>query len=236
LTACSKCGRELPEGALFCPECGASAVDYSIQQPDLSPSHFNSVMTSSFPPMTTPPVIPTDDPGFPLSTPPFPEEPKRPGRKRLVLALIVALAVLLVGATFESGMLGSTPIPVVNSPSTPLTGGQLFTAYASNQTQADASYTNKTVYIQDSLDFGVGTDYNTGQSYSSVDSGSVILFWSSQAQLGQLVAGTTVLAKCSVAGVEFSPGSGDLLILQDCALVSVQSQATTTASVSAANV
>ena len=88
------------------------------------------------------------------------------------------------------------------------------------------------MYIQDSLDFGVGQDFSTGQYYSSVDSGSVILFWSGQSQLGQLASGATVLAKCSVDGQQFSPAAGDLLILQDCTLVNVQSQSSTTASVS----
>jgi hypothetical protein len=236
LTACSKCGRELPEGALFCPDCGASAVDYSVAQPGVSPSHFNSVMTTtSSPQLTTEPPAPADDPGFPQSAPSFPEEKKRSGRRGLMLAIIAILAILLVATTFETGMFGSTAAPVVNSASTPLTGEQLYTAYQSNQSQADASYTNKTVYIQDSLDFGVGRDYSTGQYYSSVDSGNVILFWNGQSQLSQLFAGTTVLAKCSVDGVQFSPGSGYLLILEDCALVSVQSQTSSSANVSAAN-
>lgn len=152
-----------------------------------------------------------------------------------MLAIIAVLAVLLVGATFETGMLGSGAAPAVNSASNPLSGGQLYAAYQANQARATASYTNKTVYIRDSLDFGVGIDYSTGQYYSSVDSGNVILFWSQPSQLSQLSAGTTVLAKCSVDGEQFSPGAGYLLILQDCALVSMQSQTGTSASISATN-
>ena len=144
-----------------------------------------------------------------------------------MLALIAILATLLVGTTFESGILNSEA-PAVNSAGTPLTGEELYTAYATNETQAAASYTNKTVYIQDSLASGVGMDYSTGQFYSYVDSGNVILYWSSQSQLGQLFAGSTVLAKCSVNGERLSPVSGYLLVLEDCALVSVQSQTTTT--------
>ena len=230
MTFCSNCGRELPEGALFCPDCGTSAVDFSVAQSDVSPSHFNSGMTATSPPQTT---AQPEESGFALPPSPSPQERRRSsfaGRRGLMLAIIAILAVLLVGATFETGMLGSGvgSDPAVNSASTPLTGGQLYTAYAANESQAAASYTNKTVYIQDSLDFGVGRDYRTGQYYSSVDSGTVILFWSNPSQVAQLSAGATVLAKCSVEGVQFSPRAGYLLYLQGCDLVSVQSQATTT--------
>jgi len=235
LTACSNCGRELPEGAFFCPGCGASAVDYSAAHTDISPSHFNSGITATSPPQTTGPAPPTDDSGL-APPPPFPGEKRSrlAGRRGLVLAVIAILAVLLVGTTFEAGMLGSGPAPAVNSPSDPLSGGQLYAAYAANLSQATASYTNKTVYIQDSLDFGVGLDQNTGQYFSSVDSGNVVLFWSSPSQVGQLSAGSMVLARCSVSGEQTSPGAGSVLVLKDCALVGVQSQATTSASLSEA--
>ncbi|HVC27216.1 MAG TPA: zinc ribbon domain-containing protein [Nitrososphaerales archaeon] len=238
MTACSNCGRELPEGALFCPDCGTSAVGFSVAQSGMSPSHFNSGMTATSPPLTAEPPAPAGHSGSPALSSPSPEERRRSffsGRRGLMLAVIAILAVLLVGTTFESGMLGSGKAPAINSASNPLTGGELLAAYAANETQATASYTNKTVYIQDSLDSGVGRDYSTGQYYSYVDSGSVILFWSSQSQLGQLSAGSTVLAKCSVNGEQLSPGSGYLLILQDCALVSVQSQTTASVSVSVNN-
>jgi zinc ribbon protein len=235
LTACSNCGRELPEGALFCPDCGTSAAGFSVAQSDMSPSHFNSGMTATSPPLTAEPPAPAGEPGSAPLPSPRPEERKRSsfaGRRGLMLVIIGVLAVLLVGSTFESGILNSGEAPAVNSASTPLTGEELYAAYASNETQAAASYTNKTVYIQDSLASGVGMDYSTGQYYSYVDSGNVILYWSSQSQLGQLSAGYTVLAKCSVNGEQFSPGLGYLLILEDCALVSVQSQTTSNASIS----
>ncbi len=231
MTACSNCGRDLPEGALFCPGCGASAVDFSVAQSSISPSHFNSGMTATSQPQITEPTASAQEAGFALPPSPSPEEKRRSsfsGRRGLVLAIIAILAVLLVGTTFESGMLGSGAAPAVNSASNPFTGGQLYAAYAADQ----GSYANKTVYIQDSLDFGVSMDFSTGQFYSSVDSGNVILFWSSQSQLNQLSAGSTVLAKCSVDGEQFSPGAGNLLILQNCALVNAQSQTSTTASVS----
>jgi hypothetical protein len=160
-----------------------------------------------------------------------------------MLAIIGILAVLLVGTTFGAGMLGLGGAPAVNSASTPLTGAELYAAYAANESQATVSYTNKTVYIQDSLDFGVGLDRSTGQYYSSVDSGNVVLFWSSPSQLGQLSAGSMVLAKCSVNGEQFPPGAeflhsgavGPTVVLEDCALVSVQSQTASSFSVSVDN-
>ena len=238
MTACSNCGRELPEGALFCPDCGTSALDFSVARTDISPSHFNSGITATSPPLTTEPGSPSGDTG--LAPPPSPSQDERKPsffarRRRPVLAIIAILAVLLVGTTFETGMLGSGAAPAVNSASTPLTGGQLYEAYAANQSQATVSYTNKTVYIQDSLDFGVGLDQNTGQYYSSVDSGNVLLFWSSPSQLGQLSAGSMVLARCSVGGEQSSADAGYVLVLEDCALVSVQSQTASSFSVSVNN-
>jgi zinc-ribbon domain len=232
LTACSNCGRELPEGAIFCPDCGTKALDYSITPSNVSPSHFNSGITA-----TAPPVASSEEQGF-ASPPPPVEEKRSSGRRGLVLAVIAILVLLLVGAVLGSGLLGSgggPAGPVVNSASNPFTGEQLYAAYASNQTQADASYTNKTVYIQDSLDFGAVLDVGTGHYYSYVDSGAVVLFWSSQSQVSQLSPGTTVLARCSVEGVQPSLSSAYVLSLQDCDLINVQSQIST-ASISVANV
>ena len=190
-------------------------------------------MTATSPPLTAQPPAPPGDSGFVPPSSPLPEEKKSfvARRRGILLAVIAILAVLLVGTTFEAGMFGSGAAPAVNSASNPLTGGQLYAAYAANQSQATASYTNKTVYIQDSLDFGVGLDQNTGQYFSSVDSGNVVLFWSSPSQVGQLSAGSMVLARCSVSGEQSSPGAGYVLVLKDCALVGVQSQAITSASV-----
>jgi hypothetical protein len=228
LTTCSSCGGEVPQGALFCPGCGAAAATSSVAQQGMSPSYFNSGVTMTAPQPAAEPAAP----------PPYPEEKKQSflsGKRGTMLVLIAVLAALLVLSTFETGMLGSPATPAVNSASDPLTGGQLYAAYADNQSRATASYTNKTVYIKDSLDFGVGRDLNTGQYYSSVDSGNVILFWSTPSQLGQLAAGSDVLAKCSVDGVEFSPGVGNVVVLVGCALVSVQSSSRTTSSISVAN-
>jgi hypothetical protein len=229
LTACSNCGREVPQGAPFCPDCGAAAAGSTVAQPAMSPSYFNSGMTATSPPLTPEPAAP------PPSQPEERRQSHFSGRRGTMLAIIAILAALLVFSTFETGLLGSPAAPAVNSASDPLTGGQLFAAYADNQSRAAASYTNRTVYIKDNLDFGVGRDLNTGQYYSSVDSGEVILFWSTPSQLGQLSAGSTVLAKCSVDGVEFSPGAGNVVVLVNCALVSVQSSSKTTTSISVAN-
>lgn len=233
MTFCSSCGRELPESAFFCPDCGASVVAYSAAQTDISPSHFNSGMTATSPPLTPEPA-PAGELG--PAAPPLGEQNKSffARRRGLVLAVIAVLAVLLVGTTFEAGMFGSSTAPAVNSAGTPLTGGQLYAAYTANQSEAAASYTNKTVYIQDSLDFGVGLDQNTGQYFSSVDSGNVLLFWSSPSQVSQLSAGSMVLAKCSVSGEQPSQGTSYVVVLNHCALVGVQSKAATSASISMA--
>jgi len=223
----------MPGGALFCPECGTRALDYSIMPSNVSPSHFNSGMTA------TAPEAPQESPGYVPLPSTYPEKKRSFARRGVLLAVIAVLAVLLVGTVFETGTLssgGSPSGPVVNTANTPLTGEQLYSAYATNQTQADASYTNKTVYIQDSLDVGAVHDVNTGQYFSYLDSGAVILFWNSQTQVSQLYSGATVLAKCSVEGVQLSPSAGYVLNLQDCDLISIQSQTTTSSvSVSVAN-
>jgi hypothetical protein len=232
LSACTNCGTELLTGALYCPNCGARAVDFSLPQTDVSPSHFNAGMTATAQPQTTaaPEVAGFASPPFP-----FPEEKKRStlsGRGKLMVAIIGILVVLLVGATFEAGILGVSAggSPAINSPSTALSGQQLYAAYSANQSQAAASYTNKTLYIRDSLDFGVNQDFS-GQYFSSINSGTVILIWNTQAQVSQLYPGSVVLAKCSVQGLQASQG-GYLLYLQGCNLVSVQTQTSTSSTFS----
>ncbi|HEV2389641.1 MAG TPA: hypothetical protein VGS04_02850 [Nitrososphaerales archaeon] len=190
-------------------------------------------MTSTSPPLGSEPA-PPGEPG--PAAPPSPEQSKSffARRRGLLLAAVAVIAVLLVGTTFEAGMFGSSAAPAVNSADTPLTGGQLYAAYTANESDAAASYTNKTVYIQDSLDFGVGLDQNTGQYFSSVDSGNVLLFWSSPSQVSQLSAGSMVLAKCSVGGEQTSQGTSYVVVLNHCALVGVQSKVSTSASISMA--
>jgi hypothetical protein len=183
-------------------------------------------MTATSQPLMAGPV---EDAGPALPSSPSREEGKRSGGGRgFVLVVIVALAVLLVGVTLETVLLGSgTGSTAVNSPSTPLTGKQLYSAYATNQTKAVAAYTNRTLYIKDTLDSGVGHDFGTGRYFSSIDSGTVVLVWSATAQLDQLYAGAVVLAKCSVEGLQVSNGAGTALYLQGCDLISVQSQTAT---------
>ena len=223
MSPCASCGRDLPDGALYCPECGARAVDY------LSPSHFNSGMTATSQPQLT--VAPDGDGS------PWPEEARRhPSRRRgLVLTIIVALAVLLIGVSLEAGMLSTGGAAPVNSPNDPLTGLQIYQAFAANASQAGVSYTNKTVYIQGSVDFGVRID-SRGQYFSTINSGSVILVWSDQASVAQLSSGDTVLAKCWVAGPARTAGGGYIVYLLNCDLIGTSSQATKTSStISVAN-
>lgn len=227
---CGSCGRELPEGALYCPVCGAKAADFTVAASGFSPSHFNSGITS-----TEGPVAP---PGF--AEQPYERKPAT-GRRRFVLFIVVMLAILLAGVAFEAGTLtlpsspsGSSSPPgswVLNSPSTPFTGQQLYSAFLSNQTSFDATYLNKTVYVQDTLDRDVAQLSGTGQYYSSINSGTVLLVWNNSSQVAQLPAGVLVMAECSVQGVpnQQSPAGQTQakLFLQPCDLISVQSQTTT---------
>jgi len=220
----------MPQEALYCAECGARAADFTVAQSDFSPSHLNSGVTSTSQPFAT---VPLEEAGPALSSPSPDEAKRKAGRRGVVLVVIVALAVLLVGVTLETVFLGSgAGTPAVNSLSNPMTGRQLYSAYATNQTQAVAAYTNRTLYIQDTLDNGVGHDFDTGQYYSSVDSGTVVLLWSATAPVDQLYAGATVLARCSVEGLQVSNGVGAALYLQGCDLISVQPQTATTSTVS----
>jgi hypothetical protein len=225
---CSNCGREMPQGAPYCSACGARAADFAVAQSGFSPSHFNSGVTVTSQPLTT-------SPGPAQPAPSYPDEGKpRGGRRGVVLVVIAALAVLLVGVTIETVLLGSgAGIPTMNSPSSPYTGRDLYSAYEANQTQAVAAYTNRTLYIQDTLDSGVGQDIGTGKYYSSVNLGTVVLVWSATANVDQLHAGAMVLARCSVQGLEVSNGAGIALYLDGCDLISVQAQSATTSAQSA---
>lgn len=225
MPSCPACGRQLASGSAYCPDCGAKAVEVTLPLTGMTPSSFNTTMTTTVQPQST---VPASDDGGMVPLPLDDRSDPARRKKRLMFAGIAILAVLLIGATIEAGYFsGSASIgPAINSPSSPLTGAQLYSAYAANQTQAAASYTNKTIYVQDSLDFGVSRDYS-GQYFSSINSGTVILFWNSQANVNQLGPGAVVLAECSVQGL--TPQSGVLLLyLQDCALVKVQSHGTTT--------
>ena len=108
MSVCPNCGRDLPEGGLYCPDCGATAVDLSVAQPDLSTSYFNSGITATSQPQVTEPAAPAQDSGF-VPPSPSPEEKRSSstGKRGLMIAIIAILAVLLVGTAFESGMLGS---------------------------------------------------------------------------------------------------------------------------------
>ena len=211
---------------MFCPECGARVAQPAAASPQ-------PVMGTPMPP------VPDSSYQSPPAAAPQ-EKPSLMGRRGVVVAVIVVLVVLLIGTTFESGLIG--PVngsAAINSANDPLTGQQLYSAYATDQSSATTSYTNKTVYIQDTLDFGVSVDLRSGQYYSTVDQGLVILIWNNPSQVGQLVAGNTILAKCSVVGpVSLRGALGVFVYLQDCDLVKVQSASATTLApgVPAANV
>jgi len=115
----------------------------------------------------------------------------------------------------------TSSIATVNSPSNPLSGDQLFSSYISNETVADAAYGQKAVYIQDVIDPGdraVVNDPNTGQYYSTVDFGAVVLYWSHQSQALQLSPGENILAQCTVNGLRVSVSGFYLLYLMNCQL------------------
>jgi hypothetical protein len=151
-------------------------------------------------------------------------------RRGIVIAVIMVLVVLLIGTTFESGLVSAgNNSAAINSASNPVTGEQLYTAYSENGGQAATSYTNKTLYIQDTLDFGVSVDLRSGEYFSTVNQGTVVLIWNDPSQLQTLQAGSVVLAKCSVEGAVNSPGVGTIFVyLHDCNLVKVQNASTTT--------
>jgi len=218
----------MPDGALYCPTCGARASDYTIARSEFSPSHFNSGITATYQPSAAPSE---EAPEFRF---PAPGQRKRsPGRKGFVLLAIAVLGVFLVGVTVETGTLNSSPsASAVNSPDTPLTGQELYSAFTTNQTQFVSTYLNRTIYIQDTLDNGVSHLFSTGQFYSSVNSGTVVLVWSDPSQVDQLYAGALVLAKCNVGGAHDYGISGPdkpALGLQRCDLISMQSHTTSSA-------
>jgi hypothetical protein len=227
---CSNCGRDLPAGAVFCPDCGVS-VD-SRQAQSTEPSSYAS---SSSP--TQQPTAASGDDGFGYFPPSYPEQKKRylAGKKLLALVVIFALIIFLVGASLNNvagpNKVAGNGTPV-NSASTPVNGAELYGAYMANQSKANSAYTNKAIYIQDALDFGVAQDSGSGEYFSSVSSGNVVLIWSSQSQTHQLSQGARVLAECLVDGLQQSQGAGYLLYLANCNVVSVQAPTTTSTTTS----
>lgn len=156
------------------------------------------------------------------------------------MVVVIVLLMLVAGAAFifldrGGGPSGETMVVMtssgqgpINSPTTPLTGQQLLSAYMANQTQADSTYANKSVYIQDTVD-QIGVDPNTGEFISSVNLGTVVLFWSDQSQAVQVFHGDQILAECSIQGITDQSESGNtLLYLDDCTLISSSAAASTT--------
>jgi hypothetical protein len=141
------------------------------------------------------------------------------GRNAIVGAVLVLLVLVVVGASVGNLAGKSSSSSAVNSPSTPLSGEQLFAAFSSNETLADATYATKNVYVQDVIDPGeVGSmnDPNMGQYFSTIDFGTVVLYWSHQSQALQVLPGEKVLAQCNVKGMEMSMSGDYLLYLMNC--------------------
>lgn len=138
--------------------------------------------------------------------------------------MVLVVALILVLAT-SSGYLAkktTSSVVAVNSPSTPFSGAQLFEAYVSNESQADATYTQKLVYIQDVIDPGQPAsvnDPNTGEYFSTVNFGTVVLYWSHQSQALQISPLQKILAECNVEGMRMSLSGIYLLYLTGCQLV-----------------
>jgi hypothetical protein len=147
--------------------------------------------------------------------------PKRHTRWYVAIAAVLVATLLVVAAMsfdlFEDK--STSTIATINSPSTPVTGDQLFSAYIANKTLADAAYTQKDVYIQDVIDpgdEGVVNDPNIGQYYSTVDFGAVVMYWSHQSQALQISPLEKILAQCRVNGMGISVSGDYLLYLMDC--------------------
>ena len=157
----------------------------------------------------------------PPSTQSNPSRRKAHEKRNLLVAsvLIVLLLVIAIASLGNPGNKSSSSATTINSPAKPVSGEELFNAYALNQTQADATYTQKVVYIQDTIDPGepaVVSDPNAGQYYSTIYLGRIVMYWSDQSQALQITPGQEFLARCTVGGMELSQEGFDLLYLINC--------------------
>jgi hypothetical protein len=159
---------------------------------------------------------------------PLPQESSRPRRRHarrnaVIGAALIVVVILVASLSFGSFANKTSASSVtVNSPSNPVSGAQLFAAYTSNLSVANATYTQKMVYIQDVIDPGdVGAviDANMGRYFSTVDFGTVVLYWSHDSQALALTPGQKFLAQCDVNGMGTSVSGDYLLYLMDCQLV-----------------
>ena len=84
---CHKCGRELPEGASFCPECGAMSIAAEHESTGAAPavSFSNGSSTKSSP--SGQPSVPAGAPG-----------PKASSKKKAIIGVISALVVVVAVA------------------------------------------------------------------------------------------------------------------------------------------
>ena len=96
---CENCGKQIPDGSAFCPECGANLTrhDPDDESTVLLTSDYSSTYSSSYPSQ-----------GYDYSRPPgydpyySPNPPKKDNSKRIVLiiALVLAIIALTVAAIF----------------------------------------------------------------------------------------------------------------------------------------
>ncbi len=148
--------------------------------------------------------------------------PRRPhARRNAAIGTALIIVVLVVAFLSYGGLASKTSSSsiTVNSPGNPVSGAQLFEAYTSNLAVANATYTQKVVYIQDVIDPGdVGAviDANLNRYFSTVDFGTVVLYWSHDSQALALTPGQKFLAQCEVSGMGTSVSGDYLLYLMDC--------------------
>lgn len=84
---CHKCGRELPERALFCPACGARSVTAEHESPSAASAVSAATSSPTTPSPSGQPPVPAGAPG-----------PKASSKKKVILGLISALVVVVAVA------------------------------------------------------------------------------------------------------------------------------------------
>lgn len=84
---CHKCGRELPERALFCPACGARSVTAEHESPSAASAVSAATSSPTTPSPSGQPPVPAGAPG-----------PKASSKKKVILGVISALVVVVAVA------------------------------------------------------------------------------------------------------------------------------------------
>jgi hypothetical protein len=119
MNVCSKCGRVLTGGIVFCDSCGARAVNQSNEQPQNPapppPQSYSAPPVQNY-------SAPPNNPQYPQQsyTPPAPPGKKSSGGKIAVIVLIAAVVIGIlywVGASSEDQYSPPPPAPEINAPS-----------------------------------------------------------------------------------------------------------------------